>query len=684
MSIRIIIFSVCIVIISPSAFSSSCEYANGKSILYYSNGMFNSGDEISTSARRLRSTLVSAKCKEDESIVKKSVNHNEFLLSQLIEVARQNALSDWSLFWGWLGGGSSPQWFKDATQDLASQADKLNYLIDEDLQSHVTAYAKEIEKGNRVVVIAHSQGNFYANAAYDILRDQYGMRGDYFGVVSVGTPDNHVARGGPFTTLTNDFVISGVVNFLTPSTLDGNMTNDRGLWCEVPDDPYEDSYIDVDPVICDAYKVAYDNGLIYKDEDWRHHSFIKSYLRIGDKGMDASDFNVSGPKILNDIESVALSLEQPLAPEVRAAYATYMAYASIPKLAHEISSAAAIIAAQPTRSEAFPASDIVNYTFGDKSVACGDSGSLPVQPIYKSSSFSSPDDTYPFGAHFSLSGAGSCNFNTAINFTDVSVGGAIDDLLLAQGSVSEGLASFSNLTIDGNISGVAVNDIAAYPNQFIGYFDLTANAGGVLNISTTATQFALWRAFEGSGGLMVNNVSLIYSPLDAGYQVSGSMVGTDGLFGQRLTNLRLSLPSLVADLASGQMTESDRLYANAVYFGRITSIDGVSVSDTGDMLSGTLKMNFADFSYFKNEIVAEDVSSYYEPREYRAGGYLQLSASADGWLTTTATISNIDNPETPITESSRQWRHQSDHLLKEVGQVSNFDSPPDFDQSANF
>ncbi len=168
MRIKIIIFLVCMTLISPSAISSVCEYGNGKAILYYSNGMFNSGKEISDSAISLRNSLVSNKCEKGEIFVKESINHNEFMLSQLIEVARQNLLTDWSLFWGWLGGGSaSPQWFKDATQDLSGQADKLNYLIDEDLQSHVKEYIKEIDKGNKVVVVAHSQGNFYANFAND-------------------------------------------------------------------------------------------------------------------------------------------------------------------------------------------------------------------------------------------------------------------------------------------------------------------------------------------------------------------------------------------------------------------------------------------------------------------------------------------------------------------------------------
>ncbi len=139
-----------------SATATKCEIDKSNTKYIFGNGMFNRQTEITGSSAAL-SSLLKLKTNYCMVIVGESINNNEFILNQLIEVARQNLLTDWSLFWGWLGGGSaSPQWFKDATQDLSGQADKLNYLIDEDLQAHVSEYIKEIEKGNKVVVVAHS------------------------------------------------------------------------------------------------------------------------------------------------------------------------------------------------------------------------------------------------------------------------------------------------------------------------------------------------------------------------------------------------------------------------------------------------------------------------------------------------------------------------------------------------
>lgn len=77
----------------------------------------------------------------------------------------------------------------------------------------------------KLLFVGHSQGNFYANALYDKLADQYGgVPKQSIGVYAVATPADHVAGGGFYLTSHTDKVIAGLVGnytlrgILTPNT----------------------------------------------------------------------------------------------------------------------------------------------------------------------------------------------------------------------------------------------------------------------------------------------------------------------------------------------------------------------------------------------------------------------------------------------------------------------------------
>jgi len=78
-----------------------------------------------------------------------------------------------------------------------------------DLSAQVTAYKESIKLGHGVIVIAHSQGNYYTNEAYEKL-DEW-MK-DYFHMFGVATPANHVAgfpvddAAAPYVLFHNDFI----------------------------------------------------------------------------------------------------------------------------------------------------------------------------------------------------------------------------------------------------------------------------------------------------------------------------------------------------------------------------------------------------------------------------------------------------------------------------------------------
>ncbi len=85
----------------------------------------------------------------------------------------------------------------------------------------------------KLLLVAHSQGNFYANSFYDkVASKPGGVPIQSIGIYGVGTPANHVAGGGKYLTSDTDKVIATVVgrflNILPPNIhiplqpIDGN------------------------------------------------------------------------------------------------------------------------------------------------------------------------------------------------------------------------------------------------------------------------------------------------------------------------------------------------------------------------------------------------------------------------------------------------------------------------------
>ena len=251
-----------IIVDNNFAEASYCNYGNA---VFFGNGMFNEQSSADSSLRRLKRMMITAgELPDEEWTFELSYNHNEGIYS-LFEVYRQSMGDQAASFWRWLGSQDlAPEWFQNATHEIAATYDVAEAIIDADLNRHVQRYQSLLMEGNRVLVVAHSQGNLYANAAYTNLSQDNRIQISAFGVVSVATPASRVAGGGPYFTLVNDIVIAAVES-LFPGTLDPNVAN-------IPD-----------------------------FADWTNHSFIKSYL----------NGNQTGPMIVNSALSQANSLSWP-------------------------------------------------------------------------------------------------------------------------------------------------------------------------------------------------------------------------------------------------------------------------------------------------------------------------------------------------------------------------------------
>ena len=86
-----------------------------------------------------------------------------------------------------------------------------------DLSAQVQNYKQSIKDGHGVIVIAHSQGNYYTNESYEQLPQ---WMKQYFHMFGVATPANHVAgydagdTSAPYVLFHND-IINAIVTGLS-------------------------------------------------------------------------------------------------------------------------------------------------------------------------------------------------------------------------------------------------------------------------------------------------------------------------------------------------------------------------------------------------------------------------------------------------------------------------------------
>lgn len=115
----------------------------------------------------------------------------------------------------WVAGTDpAPNWFQQAFLAYIAAIDAVDYVTDVDLNRMVGNYSELTEQGNRVLVVSHSQGNFYANQAHRLV-DSSGIS-----IVSVATPASLVEGGGGYVSLTGDDVVG-----VSIGSLPANVTN---------------------------------------------------------------------------------------------------------------------------------------------------------------------------------------------------------------------------------------------------------------------------------------------------------------------------------------------------------------------------------------------------------------------------------------------------------------------------
>ena len=229
--------------------------------IFFGNGMFNTHEDAEQATMQLRRPLSAyfAKYPDLAAVVGNlnsiglAYNADESAFLKLLQVVTQKGRSLEGEFFRWLANlKASPDWFREKAVELAFSLDEEFLMRDPSLREQLEQYSEHLKEGDAVIVIAHSQGNFYANAAWRILNSP----GFKMSVIPIASPHldgvgEEVINDSPYTTLFSDGVI-GLVPFHYPPNA---RNNPAGLF---------------------------------------DHEFVKHYL----------GGNNSGPKILRDIACV--------------------------------------------------------------------------------------------------------------------------------------------------------------------------------------------------------------------------------------------------------------------------------------------------------------------------------------------------------------------------------------------
>lgn len=280
--------TLAIALLLPVSTHAACDGVG--TVVFFGNGMFNTRDEAEASRDELEGLVSSA---EPAAPGKKLVfdvayKRSEALFEQLINVAKHKALDEFGRVWLWTSGVEpAPEWFREEMEALTVRLTPKYQRSFERLRDHMEAYSGYVADGYNVILVSHSQGNFFANQVMRGLESYlddslsgsiadkiaknplYPKFPELIANVQVATPVTETVGGSPWTTFSDDIPMAAVRR--VAGALPANVKS-RG-------------------------------GGFGPGQDPLGHSFINAYLRV-DESRD---------KILSEIKQARSRLRYPIA-----------------------------------------------------------------------------------------------------------------------------------------------------------------------------------------------------------------------------------------------------------------------------------------------------------------------------------------------------------------------------------
>lgn len=205
--------------------------------LYFANGMFNTKKDAQKSLDKIKRDI-GEKYKDEEVDYHLAFNQNEMAHIQILQVIEQKFMDTASLFWGMWSGLATPS--EEFSADMLNISNAISNspfsFIDLNAGKHLTKYADQIKRCHKVIVVGHSQGNFYANTARNLLLDERYKKA--LKVISVATPASYVSGNGPHTTLFEDLIITSI-----PFSLPANVNNSSSYKKTIGSHYFVESYM---------------------------------------------------------------------------------------------------------------------------------------------------------------------------------------------------------------------------------------------------------------------------------------------------------------------------------------------------------------------------------------------------------------------------------------------------------
>jgi hypothetical protein len=156
---------ISLVITLPTFAQQTCTPPQ-KTVIFFGNGINTTPDEADESRDILRKQLTDT---YNGQSLKYDVAYNDTygILLDLAQSAAQLGLQFNSEITQWLADTRlAPKWFTDWYQTVLSY---IPVVIANDVVKHVESYKSAITQGKKVLVVSHSQGNFYVNEAKKLL-----------------------------------------------------------------------------------------------------------------------------------------------------------------------------------------------------------------------------------------------------------------------------------------------------------------------------------------------------------------------------------------------------------------------------------------------------------------------------------------------------------------------------------
>lgn len=128
---------------------------------------------------------------------------------------------DASGFWRLLDGGQvQPGWMSEALRDR--YVAELKKSVAPELPEHLKYYRQHLGAERKLVLVAHSQGNLYANISHNILIGESKTAVDKVSTVAVASPASRLIPGATYLTSSADTVIGALrlVQSVLPSNRD--------------------------------------------------------------------------------------------------------------------------------------------------------------------------------------------------------------------------------------------------------------------------------------------------------------------------------------------------------------------------------------------------------------------------------------------------------------------------------